>query len=407
MKILYVCHRFPYPPQRGGKIRPFNMIRHFTNQGHEVTVASLARDAAEAEAAAGIAPHCKEYWVEVIGNGAAMARMVARLPSTAPSSFGYFYSPALARRISERVAQQRFDLVFAHCSSAAPYVSGIRDVPKMLDFGDMDSQKWREYSTHRSFPLSLGYWLEAVKLERAEAQLAMQFDLSTCTTRAEWETLRSFGVSRPNDWFPNGVDAQVFAPTDGSYESDTIAFVGRMDYFPNQQAVFDFCSEVLPVIRAQRPTVQFIIIGADPPPSVRKLAELPGVQVTGSVPDVKPLVRRAAFTVAPLRIARGTQNKILESMALGVPVISSTAAAGGVDALAPEHFWVAKDSQELAAKCLQLLGDPAERQRLAIAGRERVLSHHSWAASMRRLDGIVAAAREAHLAHTADARRLA
>jgi polysaccharide biosynthesis protein PslH len=398
MKILYVCHRFPYPPQRGGKIRPFNMIRHFTNQGHDVTVASLARDVAEAEAGAGIAPYCKEYLLEVIDGSAAMARMIARLPTLTPSSFGNFYSPALARKLAARLAAERFDLIFAHCSSAAPYVRDIADTAKILDFGDMDSQKWREYSAHRRFPLSTGYWLEAVKLERAEASLARDFDLATCTTRAEWETLRSYGVDRPNDWFPNGVDAQVFAPTDGEYDADSIAFVGRMDYFPNQQAVFDFCSGVLPRIRAQRPNVRFTIIGADPPPSVRRLAELPGVQVTGSVPDVKPLVRRAAFTVAPLRIARGTQNKILESMALGVPVISSHAAAGGVDAVAPDHFWVAGDDEELAAQCIKLLGDATERRRLATAGRERVLSHHSWAASMRRLDGIVAAARAAHSA---------
>jgi sugar transferase (PEP-CTERM/EpsH1 system associated) len=401
MKILYVCHRFPYPPQRGGKIRPFNMIRHFTRQGHEVTVASLARDAAEAEAGAAIAPHCKDFLVEVIGSAAAMTRMVMRLPTLAPSSFGYFYSPALARRIADRAAAERFDLVFAHCSSAAPYVRGITSAPKILDFGDMDSQKWREYSTHRRFPLSLGYWLEAVKLERAEAALARDFDLSTCTTRAEWETLRSHGVDRPNDWFPNGVDAELFAPTDGTYDAESIAFVGRMDYFPNQQAVFDFCTAVLPRIRTQRPNVRFTIIGADPPPSVRNLAQLPGVLVTGSVPDVKPLVRRAAFTVAPLRIARGTQNKILESMALGVPVISSQAAAGGVDAISPDHFWVARNDEELATQCLKLLGDATERQRLALAGRERVLSHHSWVASMHRLDGIVAAARTAYAARAA------
>jgi sugar transferase (PEP-CTERM/EpsH1 system associated) len=403
MKILYVCHRFPYPPQRGGKIRPFNMIRHFSEQGHEVTVASLARDAAEASAAAGIAQHCKDYLVEIIGSTAAAARMVLRLPTLAPSSFGYFHSPTLARRIAERAAHERFDLVFAHCSSAAPYVRSIAGTPKILDFGDMDSQKWREYATHRRFPLSLGYWLEAVKLERAEAELGRDFDLLTCTTRAEWQTLEGYGVGRPTDWFPNGVDSQAFAPTDGTFDPNLIAFVGRMDYFPNQQAVFEFCDVVLPRLQQSIPAVRFSIIGADPPPHVRKLAERPGVEVTGSVPDVRPLVRQAAFTVAPLQIARGTQNKILESMALGVPVISSLAAAGGVDAIAGEHLLVAADAEQMTAHCTRLLGDSAERYRLSSAGRARVLSHHSWAASMRRLDGIVANAVDAHAERRASA----
>jgi polysaccharide biosynthesis protein PslH len=390
MKILYVCHRFPFPPKRGGKIRPFNMIRHFTEQGHRVVVASVARTDAEAREGAGIKPHCEDFMVETIGSAEALARMVIRLPTPEPSSLGYFLSPKLRQRVQTKLDGADFDLIFVHCSSAVQYVRHVRGIPKILDFGDMDSQKWRTYAQHRPFPLSLGYWLEGVKLERAEARMAADFDTSTCTTRAELETLRSYGVQTRTDWFPNGVDSEFFSPTHEPHDQDLIGFVGRMDYFPNQQGVIDFCRDVLPRIRAARPSARFQIIGADPPEHIRKLASLPGVSVTGSVPDVRPLVRRAAMTVAPLRIARGTQNKILESMAMGVPVVSSREAFGGVDAVAEEHMLVAGDAKETAEAVLRLLGDSAERARLSHAGRERVLSHHSWAASMRRMDAIVA-----------------
>jgi sugar transferase (PEP-CTERM/EpsH1 system associated) len=388
LKILYVCHRFPFPPKRGGKIRPFNMIRHFSEK-HDVTVASLARSDEEAREGEGIAPHCARFEMAQVSNPVQVARMVARLPTLVPSSLGFFYSPDLARRIRELLRSTRFDLIFVHCSSVAQYVADVRGIPKILDFGDMDSQKWLEYAQYKPFPLSMGYWLEGTKMLREEKRLAARFDMCTATTRAEWETLKGYGVDVPTDWFPNGVDADFFTPDETPYDPDTISFIGRMDYYPNQECMAGFCATTLPLLREKRPNIKLTIVGADPSPGVRKLGELPGVTVTGSVPDVRPYVRASAAMVAPLNIARGTQNKILEAMAMGVPVVTSGAAAGGVDAQNVEHFLVADTPSGYADAILRILDDPAERRRLAVAGRERMLTNHAWPNSMRRLDGIV------------------
>ncbi|MEO8004047.1 MAG: TIGR03087 family PEP-CTERM/XrtA system glycosyltransferase [Betaproteobacteria bacterium] len=388
MKILYVCHRFPFPPKRGGKIRPFNMIKHLA-ANHEVTVASLARSDDEALEGAGIAPYCKHYEMAQVSTPVQVARMLVRLPTPVPSSMGYFYSRTLANRVREQLASERFDLIFVHCSSVAQYVANVRDIPKILDFGDMDSRKWMEYADAKPFPLSAGYWLEATKLAREERRLAKKFDLCTATTRAEWQTLEDYGTGVATDWFPNGVDNGYFAPTTEPYEANTISFVGRMDYYPNQECMFDFCANTLPLLRAKRPNVKLLIVGADPSPAVKKLGELPGVTVTGPVPDVRPYLLRSALMVAPLNIARGTQNKILEAMASGVPVVSSRIAAGGVDATPGEHFLAATTPEEYAHAILGILGNVVERQRLAVAGRERMLSHHAWPKSMQRLDGII------------------
>lgn len=388
MKILYLCHRFPFPPRRGGKIRPFNMIKHLS-AAHEVTVASLVRSAEEARDARGIAPYCARYEMAEVRNPIQVGRMLLRLPTPIPSSMGFFHSPDLARRVRGLLARKRFDLIFVHCSSVAQYVADVRGTPKILDFGDMDSQKWLEYSRYKPFPLSTGYWLEAMKLSREERRLTGCFDLCTATTRAEWETLESFQTGVATDWFPNGVDSTYFAPTGAQYDSDTICFVGRMDYYPNQECMFDFCATIFPLVRMQRPNTKLLIVGADPSSAVRKLGELPGVTVTGSVPDVRPHLHQSALMVAPLNIARGTQNKILEAMASGVPVVVSDVAAGGVDAEAGEHFAVASTPEEHAQAILRILGDPAERRRLAVAGRERMLSHHAWDRSMQRLDRII------------------
>jgi sugar transferase (PEP-CTERM/EpsH1 system associated) len=390
MKILYVCHRFPFPPKRGGKIRPFNMIRHLTASGHEVTVCSLARTPAEAEEGQGIAPHVAGKVIGLVREPLQWARMIVRLPLITPSSMGYFYSPDLARRVRQLLATQHWDLIFVHCSSVAPYVQHVTDVPKILDFGDMDSQKWLEYAHYKPFPLSLGYWYEGRKMLAAEKRLARRFNLCTATTRAEWETLEAYGTGAVTDWFPNGVDAQFFSPDGTAYDADTISFIGRMDYYPNQECMSRFCAQTWPLLKACRPALKLLIVGADPSPEMQALGQLPGVTVTGSVPDVRPYIRGSALMVAPLAIARGTQNKILEAMAMGVPVVTSAIAAGGVDALAEEHLLVADTPQQIADAILRVIESPAERARLAEAGRARMLSHHAWAGSMKRLDAIIA-----------------
>jgi hypothetical protein len=394
VRILYLCHRFPYPPQRGGKIRPFNMIRHLST-AHEVTVASLARSYGEALQGRGIAPFCADFHVGQVSEWVQGARMVATLPTPLTASAAYFHSSDLAATIRRLLRARRFDLIFVHCSSVAHYVADVRDVPKILDFGDMDSQKWLEYARYKPFPLSMGYWWEAKKLLAEEQRLARKFDLCTATTRTEWETLESYRTGVATGWFPNGVDTAYFAPNPAPYDTDTISFVGRMDYYPNQECMFDFCARTLSLLKDARPGLRLNIVGADPSPKVRRLGAIPGVTVTGSVPDVRPYAWESALTIAPLNIARGTQNKILEAMAMGVPVVTSRVAAGGVDAVAGEHFLVCSSPSEYRDAILRVLDDSAERRRLAEAGRARMLSHHAWDKSMKRLDGIIARCVEA------------
>jgi sugar transferase (PEP-CTERM/EpsH1 system associated) len=366
------------------------MIRHLSAQGHDVTVCSLVRSQTEADEGRGIAPHASGQAVGRVSEPIQWARMITRLPLSTPSSMGYFYSADLARQVRQLLATQNWDLIFVHCSSMAQYVEHVTDVPKILDFGDMDSQKWLEYSHHKPFPLSLGYWYEGQKMLAAEKRLARRFDLCSTTTRAEWETLNGYRTGAATDWFPNGVDAQFFSPGDLPYDADTVSFIGRMDYYPNQECMARFCAQTWPLLKARRPALKLLVVGADPTPEMHALARLPGVTVTGSVPDVRPYVRSSALMVAPLAIARGTQNKILEAMAMAVPVVTSSIAAGGVDATANDHLLVADTPQDTVDAILRIIDDPAERSRLAEAGRARMLSHHAWAGSMKRLDVIIA-----------------
>jgi sugar transferase (PEP-CTERM/EpsH1 system associated) len=388
MRILYLCHRFPYPPNSGAKVRAFNTIRHLS-QRHDVVVATLEVETGEAARGAGLADYCTGYIHEPLSPLATKVRMGLSLLTTRPATMGAFFSPALKRRVAELLASERFDLAMFHSSSVVQYVGRDATVPLFVDFVDMDSQKWLIYARHRGFPLNLGYWLEGTKLARAEAQIAKRAALSTCATAAETESLVALGSGTPADWFPNGVDLDFFHPSETPGEPGRLSFIGRMDYYPNAECMIDFCTNVLPLIRQRRPTVQLSIVGAEPTAAVRGLAELPGVEVTGTVDDVRPYVWRSAVTVAPLNIARGTQNKILEAMAMGVPVVCSDLAARGVDAVAGEHLLAASTPQGYADAIAGLLDDDAARRRLASAGRARVETHHSWEVAMARLDRLL------------------
>jgi len=388
MKILLICHRFPYPPQRGGKIRPFNIIKHLSKE-NEVTVASPVRSKREWEAGMGLHEYCSRYLTDIISNPMAMIYIMKNLVANQPSSMGYFYSKKLYESIQETIDKSRFDFIFVHCSSVAQYVEGISEIPKILDFGDMDSQKWALYGKVRRFPLNIIFNMEGKRLQQAEADLARKFDYCTCTTLEEMRTLDSYNVGARTAWFPNGVDTEYFKPSKGPYEPDTICFIGRMDYYPNQECMLDFCANTLPLIRRKRPNLQMFIVGANPSGKIRKLGKIPGVVVTGSVPDVRPYVQRCSVNVAPLNIARGTQNKILESLAMGVPTVASTQAATGIDAVPGEHFLTASSPQEYAEGVIRLLSDSKERKRYSDAGRARMLTHHQWEGSMEKLDKII------------------
>lgn len=383
--ILYVTHRFPYPPTGGAKVRAYHCIARLAEH-NRVTVAAPTRDDEERAAAADLAATGPDVLTAPIAPSRAVAQSLAGVATGRTASLGYFRSPELVRRIRARIADRRPDLIVVHCSSVGPYVADVADIPKVLDFVDMDSRKWLDYARFKPFPLSLAYRREGRRLAAVEARLARAFDLSLLATRFEQETLEEIAGPAPSAVVRNGVDADVFSPGEADYDPDLLCFVGRMDYYPNEQAMVDFCRETFPLIRSRRPAARLAIVGAAPGPAVRRLASLEGVTVTGTVDDVRPWVRSAALTVVPLTIARGTQNKILESMAMGVPVVASPVAGRGVDAAPGTHLRVADGAAETARAALDIMGRPEERARLAAAGREWIEQRYTWSTTLADFD---------------------
>ena len=390
MKILFLCHRLPYPPKRGGKIRPFNMIRHLA-RSHEVTVATLARSAAELAEGRDLARHCHEVHVGRISTAAGWARFAVHAASPFPSTFGYFHSPTLARTVRRLLATRDFDAILVHCSSMGPYVAGHRGCRKIMDFGDADSEKWLEYAAAASLPVSAAFRLEGVKVRRYERWLGSTFDACSVNAPREREILASY-VRTPIHVIPNGVDLDYFRPGRApgqAYAPRRLVFTGNMSYRPNVEAVRHLVAEILPRVRAAFPDVELHIVGMDPTPAVRRLADGERVVVTGRVDDVRPFLDAAAVSVAPLRVARGLQNKVLEAMAMRVPVVASPAAFNGISAVADRDLVVADAADRFAAAVVQLLGDPARREEVAASGLACVKRNHDWGTVLGRLEDLV------------------
>jgi sugar transferase (PEP-CTERM/EpsH1 system associated) len=390
MRILFLCHRLPYPPKRGGKIRPFNMIRHLA-RGHEVTVATLARTASELAEGRDLGRYCHELHVARISAAAGWARFGLYSVTGYPATFAYFYSPELARTVRRLLATRHFDAILVHCSSMGPYVAGHRGCRKILDFGDADSEKWLEYGRSTRWPLSLGFFFEGHKVRRYERWLGAQFDVCSVNAPREREVLGAY-LPTPIHVIPNGVDLEYFQPgrtPDQGHTPRRLIFTGNMSYRPNVDAVQHLVTDILPRIRREIPDVELYIVGMDPTPAVRRLAEGARVVVTGRVDDIHPYFDEAAVAVAPLRVARGLQNKVLEAMAMRVPVVASPAAFQGLSAVANRDLLVAGEPEAFSRAVVALLRQPPTRDAFAAAGRAFAERSHNWDTLLSRLEQLV------------------
>jgi len=365
------------------------MIEHLS-QRHSVIVASLAHTPEELDEGKRLEKYCDGVIAEVVPDRVRWLNAFKALPTSVPSSVAYFWSSHLHRRIDETIQSTKFDVVMAHCAFVAHYIEETHGTLRILDFCDIDSAKWREYGHHRSFPLSSGYAFEAKKLRTYESRVAAKFDHCTVTTQGEKEEFESLGTGMPCTIIPNGVDTTYFSPTEVRRPAEPIiVFLGRMDYFPNIDGVCYFAEDVFPLVRKQIPAAKFIVVGSEPSRRVRDLNGIPGISVTGHVPDVRMYLKEAAVSIAPLRIARGTQNKILESMAMGIPVVATPQAAKGIQAIPGRHLLVAEHPHKFAEKLVDILLNENLRRDLSAAACKHLNHSHTWPNSMKILDELL------------------
>jgi sugar transferase (PEP-CTERM/EpsH1 system associated) len=381
VKILYLAHRIPYPPNKGEKIRTFHQIQQLARR-HPIHLYSFVDDPNDLAGASKLRESCAS--VEVVYRGQARTFLLAAAAflKRSPFSVSLFYRKALAETVAQKAATERFDCIIVSSSSMAQYACLVPNVPKILDFIDMDSEKWGLYAEHRRFPLSLIYRVEAERLAKYEDEMAHVFDHSIMISEEERRVFQKRVSDRPVAVISNGVDLEYFSPRDNvatKIPQPIIVFTGAMDYFPNVDAVQYFCHEIFPSVRRGLSGALFYIVGRNPTRQVRELGKQTNVIVTGTVPDVRPYLAQAAVAVTPFRLARGLQNKVLESMAMGVPVVGTSQAFKGIAATTQNGIRIADDARSFA-RCVTtvLQADAASRRQAAQQARDYVERHHRW-----------------------------
>ena len=392
LKILFLCHRLPYPPDKGERIRAFHTIRGLARR-HRVHLLALD-DGAGADPAP-LAELCERVEVFPLSRRAAYARAALGALRPRPLTLSFFQSKPLADRLREWVRGERFDAMVVFGSAMAPFAELAPDVPAVMDMVDVDSAKWAQYARFAPIPLRPVYALEARRLRRYEAALASRFQRVVFATGNETRLYKTFAPAARAETMLSGVDFDYFQRFDLPRAArPTLVFTGQMDYFANVDGVVHFARKVFPRLRQQFPDVQLLVVGRSPVPAVRDLGELPGVQVTGAVGDVRPFLARAWVFVAPLRIAQGVQNKVLEAMASDLPVACSERVLAGLSDggfRSGRDLMAAASDDEMERAVAALLADAGTRDRLAENGRQRLAATYRWAPNVERFEELVGA----------------
>jgi sugar transferase (PEP-CTERM/EpsH1 system associated) len=392
LRILYLCHRVPYPPDKGEKIRAYHQVRALAAR-HKVTLLALC-DGPVPDLAP-LAAMCERVEVFPISRPAGYLRAALGALRPRPFSLSFFESRALAERVRELAGREFFDVAVVYCSAMAPYAALAPEVPAVLDMVDVDSAKWAQYARFAPLPLRPVYALEARRLRRYEASLAGRFQRIAFATGNETRLYKANAPAARAVTLLNGVDVDFFQPFDLPKASHpTLVFTGQMDYFANVDGVVHFTRQVFPRLRRRYPELELLIVGRSPVAAVRDLGEMPGVQVTGAVGDVRPFLARAWVFVAPLRIAQGVQNKVLEAIASSLPVAcSERVLAGLVDGgfRSGRDLLAAASDAEMERAVATLLDDEGKRERLAANARQRLLASYRWGPNLDRLEDLVGA----------------
>jgi sugar transferase (PEP-CTERM/EpsH1 system associated) len=387
LRAIFLSQRVPYPPTRGDKIITWRMVE-WLHRHHDVTCFAFSHDDQDAAGAADLrrmgvdivaVPYCRP--VAAIKGGLALG-------TRRPLTTALLSSSRLSAEVQRRMPGA--DLAVAFSSSMGAFLGPFPHVPRILHLCELDSDKWLQYSERTTGAMRWLYAREARLLLELERQLAREMDANLVCTPREQEIFDARIGSANCAVMPNGVDLEYFSPAGLDPQPGSIVFTGVMDYFPNVDGCSFFVKSVLPVVASRVPHARFTIVGANPTSDVRRLAADPRVTVTGRVPDTRTYLRRASVAIAPLRIARGIQNKVLEALASGVPVVGTTAATQGVGGTAGRDYLVAADAHAMADAVCDLLTNEQERIAQGRRGREFVEGRYSWARSLDIFDRVIA-----------------
>lgn len=385
--LLFLAHRIPYPPNKGDKIRSYNLLKHLA-ANYSVYLGAFIDNPRDWQYAKLLERICAEVCLVNLNPRVAKLHSLLGLVTGEPLTLPYYRSHKLQEWVNKKLNMSELKRVFVFSSSMAQYVEGF-DRDRMccvIDFVDVDSKKWEQYSRSHGWPISWLYHREALALLRYERHIAAQFNASVFVSEKEANLFRGLAPEVADRVTPiqNGIDTEYFSPDReylnpyGSHEK-VLVFTGAMDYWANVDAAVWFAKEIFPTVYRRLPSARLYIVGSHPVSTVCALADLPGIRVTGTVTDIRPYLAYAHAAVAPLRIARGVQNKVLEAMAMGCPVLATKAAAEGISMPKDQEALVTdtpNEQVEIALNLLKIRNSPIGNQ-----NRKEVSHRYNWSTS--------------------------
>jgi sugar transferase (PEP-CTERM/EpsH1 system associated) len=395
MKILIIAQRCPYPPNKGEKIRTYHQLKFFNECGHDVILASpYEHDSEQIHFNELKKHHCFEVLSEKLP--AKPIRLVSGVLKNKALSISNFYSAKLQSKIDDVLASQKVDVIFCSASSVSEYIFHSKAYAKLtsppaliMDFMDADSDKWAQYQKSHQWPLSEVYGRESRLIADIESKIVKKFDHCLLITQAEVDLFQSIHGNVKNlSAIENGLDTTMFYPPANTRQTTNpyFLFAGVMDYAPNIDAVMWFIDSVWPAVKKQWPNAKFCIAGMDPTDKIKKLELNEGIEVTGFVDDIKPYFDKANIFIAPFRIARGVQNKVLQAFACGLPVIASSMGAEGIRCSVEQDILLADTPEQFINRIEQLTNNQECYSYISNNALKNITNNYSWESILQPLE---------------------
>lgn len=389
--ILFITQRVPYPPNKGEKLRTYHQIKYLRDLGHEISVFSPVENEIELKNAYQLA---NTLSINVVTQALPpkAIRYVKALICNRSMSESHFYSSALLDKIKQQLCNA--DVILCSASSLTKYVVKLLANTKtaskkpllLMDFMDVDSDKWLQYFKSASWPMRYIYYREYKLVKKLEQKAMQIFDCAFVIAQAEYDLFQSSVCQCHNlKVLGNGIDQNEFFPSSEDHSNIHFLFTGVMDYKPNVDAVLWFTRHCWPKIKKEIPEAKLTIAGMNPEYKISALAKDKSIEITGFVNDIMPYFNRADIFIAPFQIARGVQNKVLQAMSCGIPVVSTTLGAEGIMVEDNENMLLCESSSEFIEACWRLANDKNMRSTIGSKANKTITEHYSWASILKPL----------------------